>query len=214
MAPLLSSAEEENALAFLSLGNPEPGTERFAHRCRLLLKRLSGSSPFYHALHQELTGELAQDLSLPHPFQPLVERDRHREFVPNALVQRIVRHTPWKHSPFLGRFSVWDRVQLAQLLGMRLSVFLTLPFVSSAMFRSMVAAAEPGQTSHPSQPLQLAHGELRFQPNALVQFLMRESGWRLEELDAFPASDADMAQLRQLLGLELSGTTCQGTCPR
>ena len=207
---LLSESDQANALAFLAMGNPEPGTERFAKRCRVLLKKLAQTSPFYQALDRQMHGELTQDLSLPQPFQPLIERGRHREFLANALVQRIVRHTPWKHMPFLGRFSVNDRIQLAQLLGMRMSVFVTLPFVSRTTLHSLAtAAASSALAAPPVQPLQMAGGELVFQGNALVRFLLKESSWTLSELQAFPGSATDFQQLQQLLGSPVAGMPCQ-----
>lgn len=208
MTALLLPETESNALAFLAMGNPEPGTERFAKRCRVLLKKLSQESDFLQSIQQELDGELALDVSLPHPNQPLVERNGHREFRSNRLVQRIVRHSAWKHSPFLARFSVSDRRQLAQLLGLRLNVFVTLPFVTNGLFRRLATTSSQQATALPSQPLQLKNGQLCFQPNHLVAFLFKESGWTLQELQAFPGEEEDWGQLVQLLGSPVAGVGC------
>ncbi len=212
MTLLIADERERDALAFLRLGTPEPGTERFARRCRALLKTLGEDSPFYRTLYYEMEGDRALDWSLPHPSQAMVEVDGQRAFFANTLVQRLVQNTQWKHAPFLARFSLNDRIQMAQLLGLTVEVFITLPFVTTALFRSIAASARiPQVPGHPNQPLWLDQGQLAFQPNRLVAFMLKESGWSLERLRAIPDTAQDFQQLLQLLGTPVADerkTTC------
>ncbi len=68
----------------------------------------------------------------------------------------------------------------------------------------MSATLKPVPT-HPTQPIVLVHGVVRFKVNAIVRYLLDAHPGGLNMLGTLIAADEDRRQLAQLIGYSVSG---------
>lgn len=62
------------------------------------------------------------------------------------------------------------------------------------------------KTNHPVQPvIQDEHGVLRYKKNGIVDFLLRESKWTLNDLAPMDFTQEDWEQFSQLTGYSVCG---------
>lgn len=63
----------------------------------------------------------------------------------------------------------------------------------------------PRAAAHPSQPLILEDGVVRFKRNAIVRFLLDHGGYDMNRLALLHFTDEDRAQFAQLIGYSVCG---------
>lgn len=156
----------------------------------------------------DIAAEKGDDLSPPHPTQPLVrDNDGCVRFRANALVQALLKEHPQfstvEDLAATGIFSREDLEQVVQLLGFSLEEARHLGYaahVEGTPARGKGIFRKP----HPIQPL-VEVDLIRFKRNAVVRHLLDTGPLDLNALAMLDASRRDHEKFAQLIGYSFRG---------